>query len=760
MISAKQNACFTPSPLRLALTLAGVLLLPAVALANDGASSAQETAGQAQNLALIEGLVQQDGVKPSLQIRAPQRPDYDITVLDNGRRVQIDFINTRFGPGVQALTGKGPVLEARPSQVAGSNTARLEIKLDRPMPIMVEPAAGGYRIAFSEALKPAPALLASAAPASATPEVLRPEVQDIAFRRGPKEGGRLELQLAYGAPSPDLHRDGNRLILDLAGTRLPGRLERRLDVTDFGTPVRTIDSYRRGRDTRLVFDMPKNFEYAAYQVGNRVVVDVKPKAEIRATGPATPAEPGKPYNGSRFSMDFQAIDVRNALQVIADFTGINIIMADNVSGNLTMRLKNVPWDQALDIILESKGLGMKRQGNIIWVAPQKELAAQEEARLKAEQAKVQLEPTVTELIQINYARAEDIAALLNATNTPSTTTTRSNTSLDGTSRETEVTRTGLLGSLALGTRIGNNLLSDRGAVTVDKRTNSILVKETPGNLASIKRLVARLDRPVKQVLIESRIVVASTTAAQSLGVRWGGSFNETTGYDFPSTIDLSGDYAGGQVGSGQGVKTPSSVVNFPAIGAAGFNPASLGVRLGNMAGTRILDLQLSAIQSEGLGRVVSSPRVITGDQQKALIEQGKEIPYQAATSSGATSVTFKKAVLSLEVTPHITPDGKVQMEVLATKDSKGEIVPGGVAIDTRKVNTNVLVNNGETIVIGGIYEEEENESEAGVPGLRKIPVLGYLFKGKAKTKNQTELLIFLTPKIVEGVERPAQLSER
>lgn len=735
MISVTQKACFTPPSLRAALMLAGVLLLPTAALADAGKDAPGQDLAVASAPAVIEALVPQEGSKPGFQIRASQRPDYDVSVLDGGRRVRIDFANTRFGPGVRPITGSGPVREIRPSMVAGSNTARLEIQLDQPMPIMVEPAAGGYLLAFSEAVKPAPALVASTEPA-AVPQALTPEVQDIGFRRGPKDSGRLELQLAYGTPSPDLHRDGNRLILDLAGTRLPGKLERRLDVTDFGTPVRTIDSYQRGRNTRLVFDVPKNFEYAAYQVGNRVVVDVKPKAVIRA---ASPAGSGKAYTGARFSMDFQAIDVRNALQVIADFTGINIIMADNVSGTLTMRLKNVPWDEALDIILESKGLGMKRQGNIIWVAPQKELAAQEEAKLKAEQAKVQLEPTVTELIQINYARAEDIAALLNATNTPSTTITRSNTSLDGTSRETEVTRNNLLGSLALGTRIGNNLLSDRGAVTVDKRTNSLLVKETATNLENIRRLVARLDRPVKQVMIEARIVIADVNFANSLGVLWGGSTGSNTsrvGVLQPGTL-------------GQANTQPVFGVNFPATALGGIPAASLGYFLRNATGTNLLDLYLQASQSEGKAKVVSSPRVVTADQQKALIEQGTEIPYQAATSSGATSVSFKKAVLSLEVTPHITPDGKVDLEVLATKDSAGNIVPGGVAINTRKVNTKVLVNNGDTVVIGGIYEEQQNEQETGVPGLSSIPLLGHFFKTTSKSRAQTEILIFLTPKVLE-----------
>ncbi|MEW5792325.1 MAG: type IV pilus secretin PilQ [Pseudomonadota bacterium] len=741
-------------PLRLALVLLGIGALPAFAAIEPPVQPAAASQAAAGQVALIDGLVQQQGARGGILIQARQRPDYDVNVLDDGRLVQIDFLNTRFGPTVQPVRGSGNVRLIKPSNLAASHTARLELLLNQPMPVMVEPAAGGYRIAFASAIATAPAAPVPAAQAASVPPAgavspATPAIADMTFHRGANNAGRMEIQVAQGTPSPDVQRQGDRLLVDLPNTRLPAHLERRLDVTEFGTPVRTVDSYQRGRDTRLVFTVPAAFDYTAYQVGSKLVVEVKPRALSRADDPSK-AEPGKPYTGARFSMDFQAIDIRNALQVIADFTGLNIVMADNVTGTLTMRLKNVPWDQALDVILESKGLGMRRDGNVIWVAPQKDLDAAEEARLKAEQSKIKLEPLVTELIQVNYAKAEELAELLKASSGTSTTTSRTNTSLDGTRQETEIYRTGLLTSLGLSGQLGNNLLSERGAVTVDNRTNSLLVKETPSNLANIKRLIAKLDRPVRQIMIESRIVVATTNASRSLGVQWGGSYNDTTGYDFPYSIDLSGAYAGGQVGGARGVVTPSPVVNFPATPTSGFTPASLGFRVGSFLGNKILDFQLSAIEAEGQGKVVSSPRVITADQQKAIIEQGKEIPYQQATSSGATAVSFKKAVLSLEVTPRITPDGKVNLDVLATRDSKGEIVPGGVAIDTRKVKTKVLVDNGETVVIGGIYEEEENQQETGVPGLRKLPLLGQLFKNRTKFKNQTELLIFLTPKILDG----------
>jgi len=501
------------------------------------------------------------------------------------------------------------------------------------------------------------------------------------------------------------------VVMDLPKTRLPEKLEKRLVVSDFGTVLETVDFYQKEDQVRVVASGQGPLEPTTYQLENKLVLDVAKKEAPKAD--KGPAATGEPYKGEKLSLNFQDIDVRQALNILAEFADLNIIAAESVSGSLTLRLQDVPWDQALDLILDSQGLGMERQGNVIRVAPQAELQKQREQELKSQLQKQQLVPLKTELIQVNYAKASEMKSLLES---------------QGGGGEGQG-QTGML--------------SQRGSISVDARTNNLMVRDTPSQIREIRNLVEELDRPTKQVMIEARIVKIDTSFDRNLGIRWGGQHTETTDKAFPNTISVAGDAAGAQA------QSPSMAVDLPAAGVGGGGPATLGMRLGHIANDTTLDLELSAIEAEGEGKVISSPRVVTANQQEATIEQGTEIPYQEATSSGATSVSFKKATLSLEVTPQITPDGRLLMDVNAKNDSQGVNTVAGPTINTEEVETQVLVDDGETVVIGGIYAKTKREDETGVPLLRHIPLLGWLFRTESTSTEKNELLIFLTPRIIE-----------
>ncbi|MFA9459299.1 type IV pilus secretin PilQ [Thiohalorhabdus methylotrophus] len=530
-------------------------------------------------------------------------------------------------------------------------------------------------------------------------------VRDVNFTVGPKpDVGQLEVKLDRTGAEARVQREEGRVVLDLPKTRLPERLQKRLVVTDFGTAVKTVDLYQKGDRVRAVLSGSGPLDPTTYQLDGKLVLNVgKKEAEKAKRGLSAT---GKPYEGEKLSLNFQNIDVRQALNILADFADLNIVASDSVAGQLTLRLQEVPWDQALDLILDSQGLGMVREGNVIRVAPQAELQKQREQKMQAELKKQQLVPLKTEIIQVNYAKAGEIKSLLE--------------------------------NQAGGEGKGGGMLSQRGNISVDARTNSLLVRETPEQIRAIRKLVEKLDRPTRQVMIEARIVKIDTSYERNLGVRWGGSYTNNSG-----TNTVSGTLAGAQAG------TPALALDLPAAGASGGGPASLGMRLGSISNNATLDLELQAIEAEGNGKVISSPRVVTANQQEATIEQGTEIPYQQATSSGATSVSFKKAVLSLAVTPQITPDGRLIMDVNASNDTVGQSTVAGPAIDTEEVETQVLVDDGETVVIGGIYAKSEREDRTGVPLLRKIPLLGWLFRTKSVTSQKNELLIFLTPRIVD-----------
>lgn len=554
-------------------------------------------------------------------------------------------------------------------------------------------------------------------------------LKDIDFRRGNDSAGRVVVSLPNNQTGVDLKVQGQSLVVEFQKSSLPEGLRRRIDVTDFGTPVQLITSTQVGDRVRVLIEPKGDWEHSAYQSDDQFVVEVRLKKVD-----TTKLLQGPTYSGEKLSLNFQSIDVRSLLQVIADFTNFNIVTSDTVSGNLTLRLKDVPWDQALQIIMDSKGLGMRKAGNVLWIAPRDELDARTKKDLEALQAIERLEPLRTQSFQLNYARATDMVLQLR-----------------GAAAGVGV-GAGAVGGVT-------RFLSERGSVIAEPRTNQLFVTDTAKKLNEVQELLTKLDIPVRQVLIEARIVEASDTFGRSLGVRLGGSdLRGVRGGDAGYSIGNGNRVAiGGSYDAVSSTTTESSnvmtttntsFVNLPATGQGGYTASSFALSIFNSAANRFLNLEISALEADGKGKVVSSPRVITADQTKALIEQGTEFPYQQATSSGATSVAFRKANLKLEVTPQITPEGNIILELDINKDSKGETTAQGIAINTKHIKTQVLVENGGTVVIGGIFELTESDSEAKVPVLGDIPVMGNLFKTKTKSVNKQEMLVFITPKMV------------
>lgn len=556
-------------------------------------------------------------------------------------------------------------------------------------------------------------------------------LRDIDFRRGDGNTGKVIVELPNNQVGVDIRQQGKTLVVDFLKTSLPEGLKRRLDVTDFGTPIQTVATAQSGDRVRMVVTPKGNWEHSAYQSDNQFVLEVR---EQKVDPGKLTQGPG--YSGEKLSLNFQNIEVRSLLQVIADFTNFNVVTSDSVTGAVTLRLKDVPWDQALDIILQAKGLGMRKTGNVLWIAPKDEIAAREKQELESKASIESLETLRTQGFQMNYAKAADIA--------------------------TQLTASGSGGSGASSARI----LSNRGSVISEPRTNQLFVTDIPSKLEQVQQLIAKLDVPVRQVLIEARIVEADDRFGRSLGVRLGGSDlrgirGGDAGYAVGGTnrIAFGGSYdavSSTTLESENNMDTTNtSFVNLPSVGAGGFPAAAFAVSLFSSAANRFLNLEISALEADGRGKIVSSPRVVTADQVKALIEQGTEYPYQTATSSGATALSFRKANLKLEVTPQITPEGSIILDVDVNKDSRGETTAAGIAINTKHVQTQVLVENGGTVVIGGIFEQTEIEDVTKVPLLGDIPVMGNLFKNRSKTSNKSELLIFITPRVISdrGVMR-------
>ncbi|MGM0769418.1 MAG: type IV pilus secretin PilQ [Pseudomonadota bacterium] len=529
----------------------------------------------------------------------------------------------------------------------------------------------------------------------------------VDFRRGKEGEGRVIVDLGRSSTPVDLSELGGKIRLTMEGTRVPENLRRRLDVTDFATPVTRVDTFVEDGNAVVEIRPEGNYDYIAYQSGSQFTVSVEKLSEQEAE---ERREEKFPYTGDKLSLNFQDIEVRSVLQLIADFTGLNLVASDTVSGSITLRLQNVPWDQALDLILKTKGLDKRQIGNVLLVAPADEIAAREKLELETNKQIAELAPVRLDIVQVNYAKAADIVALIQA---------------------------------------DEELISSRGFVSSDARTNTISVRETAEKLEEIRRLVSTWDVAVRQVSIEARIVRAQTNVAENLGIRWGGAAYDVNGND---VISIGGSQGAVEEGR-QAAAGNDSTITFPGalavdLGVTGEGASSFAIGWGS--DDFLVDLELSALETDGQAEVVSQPRVVTADRQTAKIKSGEEIPYQEASSSGATSVSFKEAALSLEVTPQITPDDKIIMDLVVNQDSRGEVTAGIPAINTNEVTTQVLVGNGETVVLGGIFQSEVATQTTKTPFLGDIPYLGRLFKRTEHIDERSELLIFITPKIIKS----------
>ena len=576
---------------------------------------------------------------------------------------------------------------------------------------------------------PAVALSRGAPAAEPTGLAAAAFLQDIDFRRGGDGAGRLIVSLPVHQTAADITTRGRSLVIELPNVRLPDSLRKRLNVTDFGTPVDTVVAESSAVGTRITVNPRGNWEHSAYQTDGRLVVDVK---EVKADPSKLTQGPG--FVGDKLSLNFQNIEIRALLQVIADFTNFNIVTSDSVTGAVTLRLKDVPWDQALEIIMQAKSLGMKKNGNVIWIAPKDEIAARDKADLESKVSLEGLETLRTQAFQLNYAKAGDIATQLGAGNAG--------------------------GQSSSGGTAATGILSSRGGVIAEPRTNQIFVTDVPSRLQQVEALIAKLDIPVRQVLIEARIVEADDKVGRSLGARLGGADlrgvrGGDAGYDLVggNRVAFGGTYDAVNATTGAfdpaALTTASSTFfNLPASGLGGVSPASCAISLFKPSANRFLNLEISALEADSRGKIVSSPRLVTADQVKAIIEQGVEFPYQTTAPNGGTTISFKKASLKLEVTPQITPEGAIILDVEVNKDSPGEILSGARAINTKRVQTQVLVENGGTVVIGGIFESNEAEAETKVPYLGDVPLLGNLFKTRSRSNNKTEMLVFITPKVI------------
>ena len=623
-------------------------------------------------------------------------------------RIALDF------PGVSNAMGRTAVelnlgnLRSANVVQAGERT-RVVLNLKSPTAYRAEIQGKSLLIVLEPATAAAPSVAAAPVFAESRNRDTLP-LTDIDFRRGTDSSGRIVVGLANNQVGVDIRQQGQTLVVEFLKTALPEGLRRRLDVADFGTPVQTVTTFQTGDKVRMVIEPRGAWEHSAYQSDNQFVLEVRQQR----------VDPGKlvqgpGYSGEKLSLNFQNIEVRSLLQVIADFTNFNIVTSDTVTGAVTLRLKDVPWDQALDIILQAKGLGMRKAGNVLLIAPKDELAAKDKLDLESRNAVQNLEQVRTQDFKLNYAKASDIAA-------------------------------GLIGSGSAGS---TKILSARGSVIAEQRTNQLFVTDIPSKLEQVQSLIAKLDIPVRQVLIEARIVEATDTFGKSLGVKLGA-------LDSPRSVGSKGIVFGtnygnavATAGAGGTLDTTGNFVNLPASGLGVANAAaSFAVSIFNAAANRFLNLELSALEADGKGKIVSSPRVVTADQTKALIEQGTEFPYQVATSSGATSLAFRKANLKLEVTPQITPEGNIILDLDVNKDSRGETTAAGIAIDTKHIKTQVLVENGGTVVIGGIFTLDESVNETKVPVLGDVPYLGNLFKSRTRTSRKQEMLVFITPKMI------------
>ena len=656
--------------------------------------------------------------------------------IENPARISLDLANTALAlPSRRIDVRSGGVDSILAAEASGRT--RLVLNLDRVLPYQTRVSGNDVIVLIGAVTSPtAAAAVSSGASGSPVPRSAASgaptgprSIRGIDFRRGQGGTGRVIVRLSDPRTPASLRQLGNQIVVDFAGAEVASNLARRYDAGDFATPVSGFDVVRVGDGVRLSITATGDFEQLAYQSDDQYVVEVQPARKA-----AQKTEEKRVYTGERLTLNFQDIETRAVLQLLADASGQNIVVSDSVSGSVTLRLQNVPWDQALDIVLRTKGLDKRRNDNVIIVAPTEELASREKAELAARQDVQELAPMRSEYMQVNYAKAADLAALIK-------------------------------------TQGEGGLLSKRGSVSVDERTNTLLLQDSADRLDDIRRLVGTLDIPIRQVQIEARIVIVSDDFSRELGARAGFSgfdfFSNNLGYTSGSAInndqaisdflerandtDPTNDGVPFVFSDSPGVAPPRYNVNLPVASPAG----SIAYML--LGQDFLIDLELSAAQAEGRGEVISTPRVITANQREASIEQGVEIPYQESASSGATTISFKKAVLALKVTPQVTPDNRIILDLNVKKDSVGQVIVGGAgqqvpSIDTREITTQVLVNDGQTVVLGGILETERRETEKKVPYLGDVPVLGRIFKTTGRTNNKDELLIFVTPKILrEGV---------
>ena len=722
-------------------------LFAVIAMFASGAAFAQ-TANTIDSLSVSKGTSGNTIVKFVLK-SPPANPPAGFAIA-SPPRIALDFLDTGNGLGATQRTLDDPSLRSL-NVIQSGNRTRVVFNLNRPQTFqtIVEGNTvlvtlfdqGGQLDARTQVVQ----RFAEARPGDVT-HALR----DVDFRRGANGEGRIVVDLSDNATGIDIRQQGKTLIVDFIKTTLPRNLERRLDVQDFGTPIVAVDTFSQGGNARMVIEPKGLWEHSAYQTDNRFILEVKPIQE----DPNKLIQGAKQgYKGEKLSLNFQNVEVRAVLQVIADFTGLNIITSDTVTGSLTLRLKDIPWDQALDIIMQTKGLDMRKNGNVVLIAPREELALKERQQLETQLQISQLEPLVFESFQLNYIKASDLEKII-STN--------------------QQQRFGAGAGQTRTTGGQGSILSDRGVALVDPRTNILFVSDTAARLEEVRKIIRQIDTPNRQVIIEARIVIASDKFSKQLGVRFGAqtgfTFNNKKyaagqggALDTQPVVHLQGDrlirdtrtqtpfeLASGIASAGYS-DSPQLNVNLPVINPAG----QLALTLINLGSGNLINLELSALEADTRGKVISSPRVVTADNQKAHIEQGTEIPYVTPGSANSpATVAFKKAVLRLEVTPQITPDNRIIMTVEVRKDNVGQMVDlgGGFrvpSIDTRNVTTQIHVNNGDTAVIGGIFEETITNDVTKVPLLGDIPFLGYLFKTTGRISDKQELLIFLTPRVVK-----------
>jgi type IV pilus assembly protein PilQ len=716
---------------------AGMLASFNARAADADAAAAPSNQLQSINVQKLSG----NQMQVTLHLSGPA-PEPLAFTIDKPARISLDLPNTTLALSSRRVdVGTGGIDTVLAAEANGRS--RVVMNLDQQMPYQTR-VSGNDIVVLVGTAGDAHAAAPKAASAGGSPPAMAAggnrAIRSIDFRRSETGAGRLIVRLSDPRTPINLKQQGSQVLIDFTGADLPKNLMRRYDTMDFGTPVSGFDAERINGDTRIVLDATGEFDPLAYQSDDEYVVEVSAHKKPQQGAP----DEKKEYKGERLTLNFQDIETRAVLQLLADASGQNIVVSDSVSGSVTLRLQNVPWDQALDIVLRTKGLDKRQEGNVIIVAPAAELASREKAELAAKKDLQELEPLHTEYLQVNYAKASDIANLLKGT--------------------------GTAGGASTGASGSNSVLSPRGHVSVDDRTNTILLQDTAERISDVRRLVATLDIPVKQVLIEARIVVVTNDYERDLGALMGLTATRHNGTNglFETTGTAAGvdqgvssaltNLAPGGTGSVYPVSLPTGAtaanrynVNLPVASPAG------SIALGILGSDFLVDLELDAAQTENRGTVISSPKVITANQREATISQGVEIPYQQSASSGATTIAFKDAVLSLKVKPLITPDNRVILDLTVSDDTVGSVIvaSGGVnvpSINTRAITTQVVLSDGQTVVLGGILETTHSDAETKVPWLGDIPVLGNLFKNTTKTDDKDELLVFVTPKIVrEGI---------